>query len=359
MTRPTRTRLALVTVSAVALLLAGCSGGGGNDGKGGGSSAFEWEPGPLDEYQSRIYGYSLDADEQSQEEMQAESDKQNRRVEELVAACMQEQGFDYQPNVGNSGTVFTGDDLDVEWGTREFAEKYGYGISTDPWGSQDVPVEEGEEYVDPNQEYVESMSESEAEAYNEALWGPPQDYVEGEEPQEYDWTQGGCYGSAQHEVYEGGVELDEFSAIEDEIGKFYETVQSDPRMADLHAKWGSCMADAGYDGMTNAYESQQPLYDEWNELQGWDDPEYQEQMESWDWEANPDGPPAPTPDEAAVKAFTEKEIAMAVADFDCQDKTNFQEESMKIDHDLQQQFVDEHADELEAWAEAATAARDA
>jgi hypothetical protein len=362
MTTPALARFALASTCAAALLLAGCSGGGDDGDKGGdkGAAAFEWTPGPLDEYSARIYGYSYDQDEKTQEELQAESDAKNRKVEELVATCMQDQGFDYTPNDTNGGTVFASDDLDVEWGSREFAEQYGYGISTDPWGSTEQPVDDGSEYVDPNAEYTEAMSESELAAYQEALWGVPQEYVEGEEPVEYDWTTAGCYGAAQHEVYEiGGTDTDEFSALEDEISAFWETVQADPRISELNASWGSCMADAGFDGLTSANDSTQPLYDEWNQLQGYDDPDYQAQVESWDWEADPNGPKQPEPDADAVAAFTKKEIAMAVADFDCKDEVDFQEESQRIDHELQQQFVDQNKAELEAWATAAESSRDA
>jgi hypothetical protein len=361
MIRTTVRNVALVASCSALLLVSACSGPGGDegDGKKGGSPASEWTPGPLDEYTARIYGYSLDQDEQSQEEAQARSDAQNREVEELVATCMQEQGFDYTPNDNNGGTVVTTDELDVEWGTREFAEKYGYGISTDPYGSSDDPAEDGSEYVDPNQEYIESMSESEAAAYNEALWGPTTEFVEGEEATEYDWTQGGCYGAAQHEVFEGGAVADEFSALADEVNALWETIDADPRIAELKASWASCMADAGFDGLTDINTAQEPLYEEWNALQGWEDPEYQAQMETWDWEAEPDGPPAPEPDPAALTAFTEKEIAMATADFTCQEEIDYVKTTVAVNHEVQQEFVDAHRDELDAWAEAATAARDA
>lgn len=359
MTRSTVRTVAVVASCSALLLMSACSGPDGEgEQKKGDTAGTEWVPGPLDEYTARIYGYSLDEDEQSQEEAQAQSDAQNREVEELVATCMQEQGFDYTPNTANSTTVGTSPELDVEWGTREFAEKYGYGISTDPYGTADDPVDDGSEYVDPNQEYVESMSESEATAYNEALWGPSVEYVEGEET-EYDWTQGGCYGAAQHEIFEGGAVADEFSALSDEVNALWETIEADPRMAELKAKWASCMADAGFDGMTDMNTAQEPLYDEWNALQGWEDPEYQAQMETWDWEAEPEGPPAPEPDPAALAAFTDKEIAMATADFTCQEEIDYVKAATAVNHEVQQEFVDTHRDELEAWAEAATAARDA
>lgn len=353
--RLARPGIAAAALVAAALALTACSsdGGGGST-----SGSTEWTPGPLDEFQARIYGYSFD-DERSTEEMQAESDQQNRRVEELVAACMQDEGFDYTPAENNGGTVYASDEdeLDVEYGTKAFAEKYGYAISTDPWGFEDQPQDDGSEYVDPNADYVAAMSETEAAAYQEALWGPPVEYVEGEDQTEYDWTTSGCYGAAQHEVFEGGQETDEFSGLEDELNRFYETVQADPRIAELNNRWASCMADAGFDGIADVSAAQEGLYEEWNDLQGWNDPEYLAATESWDWEANPDGPPAPEVDEAAKQKFTEKEIAQAVADFGCQEEIDYTAESLKVDHELQQDFVDQHGDELEAWATAAESAR--
>jgi hypothetical protein len=352
--RPARV-LAVAGALAATLALGACSADGPDDEGGGGSSgAREWKPGPLDEYQARISGYSLD-DDRSQEELQAESERQNRQVEELVASCMQEEGFDYIP-VDNTGSFSSSDDIDVEWGTREFAEQYGYAISTNPWDTGEEP--EGEEWVDPNADYVSAMSEGEQTAYYEALHGPQVDYVEGEEPVEYDWTTAGCYGAAQHEVYDGGVEVGEFAGLEAELNRYYETQLDDPRIVAIEAEWASCMADAGYDGQTAASEVQNALYTEWEAIQGWNDPEYQAQAESWDWDAEPDGPPAPQVDEAAVKEFTEKEIAMAVADFECQEKVDYVKEITRIDHERQQEFVDQHEAELEAWAQAATAARE-
>lgn len=348
MTTTRSSRAAAAAAAFAVLALAGCSS---SDGGGTASASDEWTPGPLDEYLAQIHGYSLD-DDRTEEELQAESDRQNRQVEELVAACMQDEGFDYTPAESSGGTV-SSDDLDVEWGTREFAEQYGYGISTDPWGSPDDA--EADEWVDPNQEYIEQMSESELAAWSEALNGPP---VEGDGEQEYDWTTAGCYGAAQHEVYEGGVDSDEFAGIEDELDRFLEASGTDPQVVALDEAWSSCMADEGYDGLTGVYAAQDALYTEYNALQGWDDPEYAALSESWDWEAEPEGPPAPEVDEAAVAAFTEKEIGQAVADVDCQEEVDFTAERMRIDHELQQGFVDQHADELEAWATAATAARE-
>lgn len=354
---PTARGLVAASCAGV-LLLAGCSGGddkGGGDG--GGSKADEWQPGPLDEYTAKIYGYDLSTDEESQKKMQAENDRQMREVEELVAACMQDQGFEYTP-VDNTSTMFSQDDeLDVELGSKEFAEKYGYGMSTDPWGYADDVPQTDDMPEDPNADYVAAMSESEKTAYQEALYGPPQEGTGDEEVVEYDWTKGGCYGSAQHEVYEAPTASDQFAGLEEELNKLYETIQADPQTAKLNAAWASCMADNGYDGYALPTDIQNALSDEWNDLQGWDDPEYQALSESWDWDAKPEGPPAPEVDAAKSKAFTAKEIEIAVADWKCQDSTDYIKKSNDISNAAQQDFVDAHKAELDAWVEAATAAR--
>jgi hypothetical protein len=347
---------AATVAGCAALLLAGCSGGPGSSPTSSKGSS-DYDPGPLDVYMSQIYGYSLDGD-QSQDELQAESDRQQRESEEIVASCMQEQGFEYTP-VENTGVYISGDDLDVEWGTKEFAEKYGYGISTDPWGTEDMPVDDGEEYVDPNQDYVDAMSASEQEAYWAALYGEPvtSDDPEATEAAEWDWTTAGCQGKAQHEVYDAGQDSEEFADLEEEMNGIWDQLSSDPRVTELDAAWASCMADAGYEGMTIQSDATTALYDEWSDIQGWNDPDYNEQVENWDWEAEPEGPPMPTPDADEAKAFTDKEIAQAVADFTCKDKVKYDETWSAINKEIQQDFVDQHKAELDAWVEAATAAR--
>ncbi|QJU53499.1 OmpH family outer membrane protein [Herbiconiux sp. KACC 21604] len=60
-------------------------------------------------------------------------DERERAVQDAVAAYMKEQGFEYVPDTA-SVTMYSESSLDVEWGSAEFAERYGYGISTDPFG---------------------------------------------------------------------------------------------------------------------------------------------------------------------------------------------------------------------------------
>src|SRR5690606_40515259 len=51
------------------------------------------------------------------------------RGEELVAECMAEKGFEYVPRRGTFAELAPGE---PQWHTREYAERYGYGIFTQP-----------------------------------------------------------------------------------------------------------------------------------------------------------------------------------------------------------------------------------
>lgn len=350
----TRTARAFLLATIVAVGVAGCGGGnGGSDGddKKDGESASGYELGPLDEFYEAAYG-EWDEDE---------SVRQSNRVEELVAECMAEQGFDYTP-VDQSqyyGDSWEPEELDVEWGTIEFAEQYGYGITTNPWdrGSEEDAAAEPE-FEDPNQEYVESMSEGEQQAYYEALWGVQEDIEvtdEGDEAEyEYDWKTAGCQGAAQHEVFEGGEEADEFADLNEEMSAIWETVESDPRIAELNTTWASCMADAGHTGYAAVGDAENELHEQVNAL--WEeqsligmDPDAEFDEAAW----------AAAEKEIAekTKEFTPREIELATADFTCREKVKYDDTRMEIDHDYQQKFVDEHRTELEAWAESMKASR--
>src|SRR5665647_1165746 len=88
-------------------------------------------------------------------------------MEDLVATCMAEQGFDYTPvDYAAMGLDLTGETLGLEWGSKEFAEQYGYGITTNPALGADA-----EQPEDPNAEYVAGMTPTEQEAYYTALYG--------------------------------------------------------------------------------------------------------------------------------------------------------------------------------------------
>ena len=342
--------VAAAGAAALVLSLAACGGA-----KGPGSASETPEPGPLDAYFEKMYGsYS-----------QEDGDAQQVRVEEILAECMSEQGFEYIPvdYSSMSGASFEPEDLEFEWGTKEFAAEYGYGATTDPWGNQsgeggEEPADDdAEEFVDPNQDYVNAMSETEQQAYYAAMYGEQSfDETDPEAEVEYDWETAGCQGRAQHEVYEGanGMEEDEFTALQDEMNTMYESSMTDPRLADVNSEWASCMADAGYPGFSAVGDAENSIHDQVNAL--WEDaypsdPTQMEGMTEEDYMAIQEGI------DEQLADITPVEIETAVADFDCREKVGYDKVQREVSVEYQQEFVDAHKAELDAWLAASEEAK--
>jgi len=297
------------------LLLSACGGGSGSD-AGKDSSAKE---GPLEAYIKPVTSAYDDID---YEKIQVEQ-------ENIIASCMQEAGFEYTPQ--DASSISTAWDDELEWGTEEFAEKHGYGYSS---GSESEDGEE--EWVDPNADYVAAMSESERVAYEAALWGEPQgDSLDEDAEYEWDWTKAGCYGKASNETYGDAYSAYEdpaFVELQDEIGRLYEKAQADPKLAALDADWSACMNDAGFD-FAKVSEASESISEAYNAL----------------WEAA--DPDTGSIDKTAEADLREKELATAIADAKCQTKVGYQKKSREVQFALEQEFVDTHKAELDAWIE--------
>lgn len=330
-------RAGVVVGMVLVLALGGCSTGDPD-------SDEPPELGPLDQLFQDIYG-SWDEEQSAAQQM---------RVEEIVARCMAEEGFDYTPvdYSSQSGLSFAPDDLDVEWGTLEFAEQYGYGATTDPYGmTEQQEPSVPQEWVDPNQDYVMALSESAQQAYYTALSGlqnAPE--IDGEVV--YSWEDAGCQGRAQHEVYESAPGLDDetFTALQADMQTMWESATSDPRMGEVSSAWAACMADAGHPGFAAVEDAASSIYNQLNEI----------------WEsAFADLPPTATPDDyvaaqevsdAQAAELTPLEIELAVADVTCREEVDYDRITREVNIEYQQDFYDAHREELEAWREAALAA---
>ena len=317
----------LSALALLALLLSGCSGSDGDDK--GASSAAE-EESPLAEYFNAAYGGDLSPEEQ--EEKFAE---EQRQTEELVAQCMQEEGFEYTPATDTGTSFASGDDTEWQPDDRKWVAQYGYGAVNSPFSEEPPPEEE---FVDPNADYVASLSESEQMAFYEALHGPQPDEEEMSEggEMEYDWTQAGCMGAAQHEVAgEDPSQSEEFRPLFEAIDALYADQATWPGMAELDAEWASCMEDAGHGGHANPMEAQNSIYDELNKV-----------YEDVDMSEEPTAPVEP--DQAAMDAIAEREVELALADLDCREETDYRERHAEITREVEQQFVDDHKAELDA-----------
>lgn len=340
-----RRTVPLISVAAVAaLVLTGCTGGDGTP------TADDWANSPLNRYLSASWGGEL-----SEEEQERQFAEQQRQSEEIIAECMSEQGFEYNPVDYSGGIFYSGDGEEWNPESREWVAQWGYGAVNWP-GKQEMeeaPMPD-EEWVDPNQDYVESLSESEQAAYYEALYGPQPTEEELNEDGSYEWNweNAGCQGVAQNEIY-GSQDLwndDEFADLFAAMERLWQDIENDPRNVELDAAWSSCMADAGYSGFTKQYDAQQSIYDEMNALwengPEWDESLPEEEMnriwEEYDKQVQEEMAP-----------IAEREIALALADLDCREETDYRAQKLEIQFEIEEQFVNDHKAELEAFKAAA------
>lgn len=237
-------------------------------------------------------------------------------VEERIAACMASEGFEYVPAPMASTSVVDPADAGALPGTLEFAEQYGYGITTDPWG-----FDEGSESVgtnDPNAAIIDAMSASEVEEYYAALYGSST----ADEP--YDWRTAGCAGAAQHEVYDTveGLDSGEYVALREELVRVL-SVASDPSLAPLVEDWAGCMSENGHPGFTEVEEPAAAIAQESASL------------------------PA-----EELEGLTQREIEVATADARCRAEVGYDVALREVQVERQEEFYDAHRTELETWRDA-------
>jgi hypothetical protein len=314
-----RKRLSTTIVLAVAasLALSACSGGGG-----GGGDKLDANKTPLTEYYEAMYG---GYDEKEQIAKQKES-------EELVAVCMSKEGFEYTPVDQSQYMQFSEEDME-DRNTEKWVAANGYGMTLSP-EEQEKQNEQSEQFVDPNQPYVEALSPGEQTAYYEVLYGPGPTEEEmaamedGEGGFEYNWETAGCQGAAQHEINgEDVTQSDKYKPLMDELNTVWEKVQKDPKITKLDAGWSACMADAGFsdlkkkeDAMTLVNEASNAYYETLTDA----------------------------PDDAKLAELRENEIAVALADFKCGEKLDYQDTMLAVQFDVERQFIDDHKSELDA-----------
>lgn len=320
-----RTIAAVALTSAIALT--GCSGKTE-------PTPEEEAMGPLDKYFQVFWG---------DEEWDEETAKQEEAArQELIAQCMTDLGWEYIPVPWQEGGYVTYDSEEEEgpmWGTLEFAKQYGYGIVSWP-GQDEEPTEEptGGEWVDPNQEYVDSLSESEQEAYwidlygNWDGWGEELDEDGNPIEPDIDWSQMGCDGKARADQQgEQPYEDPEFTELFERMNEVYATWENNSDMAALEQEWASCMSGKGFT-FASRDEAMNDMYEQSNKL-----------WENVDWEKQPDGPA-----QADLDAFQKIEIEQATVDFQCAEDINYNDRQQEINFALQQKFVDENRAELDA-----------
>lgn len=319
---------AIALVSGASLLFTGCSG----------SPEVSEEDNPLWEYFSAFDSGEEWTDERFEEQEKAQ--------QESIAACMSKQGFEYTPDVQTAGISFSEEVTEEdgpEWGTVEFAKEYGYGIVA--WPDSMGGEEDFVEYVDPNEDYINSLSESEQMAFYDALHGPSpteEEYELMEEEDNYEWNpeNQGCWGEAMDETNaDPAADLyddPEFADLFESLDLLWSNIESDDRIVTMNRDWVACMSEAGFTAASTRDETQNQLYDEWYATTD----ELNANMGEFDeWQE---------PSQAEKDEFQLREIEIATADFSCAEKLDWDDTYIAVDHDLSQQFVDTHKAQLDA-----------
>ena len=220
-------------------------------------SAFETFESPIAEFLGVDFGGFSDDD------FEAEFADFERDAQLSIAACMAEQGFEYTPFDTANFSTFS-DDFD-DYGSPEWIEKYALGVSTQMFSQSDLGpdlvgfddsefevFDEG--FEDPNFAYADSLPEAERLAYEAALWGQQPDFdpnVSDEELEEFfsNFEPTGCQAEAYNEVgIFGGEKVNDFyNEFGSQIDELYERAEADPRLVEARASQVACLSDAGHE----------------------------------------------------------------------------------------------------------------
>ena len=316
-----------------------------------GQQTIRTELGSFDQIWARIMGWS---DPTTFEEAQADHERQHFLREEFLASCMARQGFAYYisapgTRLANAPHIIAGtSDTYLMPGSREWAQEYGFGVSTHPVELRDtLSIISVPGWVSANQEMLESLSPLEAQAWTFAFEGVGFLNIIGVEGHSAQNQMLGCYGEYL-EVAHAEMELtDQFIALADEVNQLRFQIAADPRVRQLDESWMQCMAERGYSGWS--WNSPRALHnwhlDEWYLLHGGS----HEVSHNRNWVESQDT--SLTPSAISISSFRELEINLALADWDCRNLLQYDEIHQSIDFDIQNRFMVRHGPELEAWAQ--------
>lgn len=296
---------------------------------------------PIDEFTNLVLGTNLSPEVQIQQQQQIRAS-----VEEHIAECMADAGFEYIPNPNQVTFTFN------EGNTRypndpQWLSEWGFG------GVRDIGVEEGTlqtvqggvGIVDPNQEIRRELSPAELDAYNEML-SPRNPFSFEDEAEQYEewnqsWMDRGCIGQAWRlAVAESPAGLsgnDEFAPLFEAIDRFRNGLVFTTTEADRD--WAVCMRNEGY--------------------ANWDmRPNFQSYFQNEHYRisteiANRPGAqfarfPLWPEDAPEVQELFDAEVAIALVDLDCRNSNDFDSRRRAEIIRLESQFVDDNRDAFEA-----------
>lgn len=180
--------------------------------------------------------------------------EEQQLIEIEVQACMQAQGFTYVPEDNTDGLRFFAATANQGISEADYAATEGFGISTrfDAIFDGEIDLSEAS---DPNDDYLETLSEGERDAWQFALRGqPPERNEQGQliDPETGEVLQGGrgqqITGGCRLEAQEAiRGDLDSLDDLADAFAELDDRIEADPRITELRREWSSCMLDGGFD----------------------------------------------------------------------------------------------------------------
>jgi hypothetical protein len=221
------------------------------------------------------------------------------RAEGLVRDCMKNEGFDYIPvdPLARRAALTGSSRLSDE----DFLQQFGYGISTF-WGK-------GTMQADPNQRLRASLAPADRRAYDRALWGENKGASFTEAVDTGNFTRlGGCTRESTEAVF-GGAQV--LTQLQRRLDGLDDRILEDQRMVRALEDWAGCMTEAGFE------------YEEPDEI----DSDLIKRMEAivgplpGEMAVGPAPGETPKPyDRAALAELQREEVAIARADFACEEK---------------------------------------
>jgi hypothetical protein len=354
-----RAHLFPAALAAIAIATAACSSGG-SPRSSTASNTASTESSKSDKTEERVTPLSaFFTDGHGGEPTQAERDQAAadfRHQEELIANCMQEQGFqyiqrDYNQAVDSKVKNIEAFDLPPE----QYAERWGYGISTIDSTQFTAQVPD-----DPNSTIVEALSAEARSAYDKAMYGvdlsreggivsmgeggtavarPMGSSLDSPVPD-------GCQTRALREIYGEDFDLSrepessEFDALNEQIGALWDRVVNDPRVVAAKGGWSDCMADAGHPEATDPDNAAKIVMDRFSALYGVDPSQFKEVR------AGLKNTPQ-QPDPAALAELQNYERNLAMADQRC--KVAYDDAVFNVQTEVENRFIDENRAELERY----------
>ncbi|MFV0524688.1 MAG: hypothetical protein ACK5RL_09335 [Acidimicrobiales bacterium] len=162
-----------------------------------------------------------------------------REAQEAAAVCMREQGYPYEP-WSEIELVAAIPVAAAEPGSRGFAEERGYGVLFGfPQSLETHPSAK----KNPNQPYVDGLTNDEKFVYYETLLGVAGgDGLMRPGVDEELYLSGGCLGRELEGIAE---EMNLYGELVGAYETLEVTVNSDQRLLDYDREWSACMAEQG------------------------------------------------------------------------------------------------------------------